>query len=232
VWLIFLGLVSGSVIHGVNVCSETEVQGPYGAQFSGITWIAGTPKPAVGLARLVFNPDKTISGYSSVSFDGMLLGNPVTGTYEIKSDCTMTWSLQDDSGAFQHFSGTVTPGRNKVEFRQTDRNTGQRGIMEKTSDACTAQDLKPRYAFTMAAAKGILDVSADGSFTIGIAMVEGAPIDVPASGTFTVDPDCIVHITFGDVETNLRGILVNRGAEILAIQIGPGKTVSARFTAQ
>ena len=49
-------------------------------------------------------------------------------------------------------------------------------------------------------------------------------------GTFTVDSDCVVHIEFGD--TKLRGILVNKGAEILAIQIDPGKTVSARFTAQ
>jgi hypothetical protein len=212
VWLIFLGLVSGSVIHGVNVCSETEVQGPYGAQFSGITWIAGTPKPAVGLARLVFNPDKAISGYSSVSFDGMLLGNPVTGTYEIKSDCTMTWSLQDGSGAFQHFSGTITPGGNKVEFRQTDPDAGQRGVMKRTSDACTATDLKPRYVFTTAGSTSTPNTGA------GI--------------SFTVDPDCIVHIVFGDDETNLRGILVNHGAEILAIQTDPGETVSARFTAQ
>jgi hypothetical protein len=232
VWLIFLGLVSVSAIHAANVCGEWEVLGPYGAQFSGITRIAETPKPAVGLSRLVFNEDKGVSGYSSVSFDGLLLGNPVTGTYEINSDCTMTWSLQDDSGAFQHFSGTVTPGGNKVDFRQTDPDTGQHGIMERTSDSCTAEDFKSRYAFTMAAAKGTLDVTADGTFTIKSLTIEGTPIDVPASGTFTVDPDCIVHITFGDGEINLRGILVNNGAEILAIQIDPGKTVAARFTAR
>ena len=212
-WPIFLGLLSASVIQAANVCSETELQGPYGALLSGVTRIAGTPKPAVGLARLAFNgDDKTVSGYSSVSFDGLLLGNPVTGTYEIKSDCTMTWSLQDDSGAFQHFSGTVTPGGNKVEFRQTDPDTGQRGIMERTSDACTEADLKPRYAFTMAGVKGVVNTDTD--------------------MTFTVDSDCIVHIVFGDDETNLRGVLVNSGAEILAIQTDPGKTVSARFTAQ
>jgi hypothetical protein len=232
VWLIFLLALSASVTQAANVCSETEVQGPYGALLSGVTRIAGTPKPAVSLARLVFNPDKTVSGYSSVSFDGLLLGNPVTGTFEIKSDCTMTWSLQDDSGAFQHFSGTVTPGGSNVEFRQTDPDTGQRGIMERTSDSCTAQDLKPRYAFTMASAKGTLDVTPDGSFTISSGTIEGPPIDLPASGTFTVDSDCIVHIVFGDGEINLRGVLVNKGAEILAIQIDPGKTVSARFTAR
>ena len=111
-WLIFILAATASVSQAANVCSETEVQGPYGAQLSGVTRIAGAAKPAVSLARLVFNADKSVAGYSSVNFDGLLLGNPVTGTYEIKSDCSMTWSLQDDSGGFQHFSGIISPGGN------------------------------------------------------------------------------------------------------------------------
>jgi hypothetical protein len=225
VWLIFLLAVSASITQAANVCGESEVLGPYGVQTSGVTRIAaGTPKPAVSLARLVLNADKTISGYSSVNFDGLLLGNPVTGTYEIKSDCTMSWSLQDDSGAYQRFSGTVTPGGNRVEFQQADPDTGQHGIMERTSDACTAADFGARYSFTLSGAsiKHVLVAAPDGTFTT----LDGS------SGTFKVDSDCIVHIEFGDGETKLRGILVNKGAEILAIQIDPGKTVSARFTAQ
>jgi hypothetical protein len=178
----------------------------------------------VTLARLVFNEDKSVNGYSSVSFDGLLLGNPVTGTYEIQSDCTISWSLQDDSGTYQRFSGTVKPGGNRVEFSQADPDTGQHGIMERTSDACTDADFRPRYSFTMSgdSIKGVLVAAADGTFTTS----DGS------SGTFKVDSDCIVHIEFGNGEINLRGILVNNGAEILAIQIDPGKTVSARFTAQ
>jgi len=219
VWLIFLGVLNISA-HAANVCSETEVQGPYGAQLSGVTRIAGTAKPAVSIARLVFNADKSVAGYSSVNFDGLLLGNPVTGTYEIKPDCTMSWSLQDDSGGFQHFSGIISPGGNRIEFRQTDPDTGQHGVMQRTSDACTAADFRARYSFTLSGAttRRVLNAAADGTFTTA---------DGP--GTFTVDADCVVHIEFGDVK--LRGILVNKGAEILAIQIDPGKTVSARFTA-
>ena len=223
-WLIFLLAVSASITQAANVCGESEVLGPYGAQTSGVTKIAAdTAKPAVSLARLVFNADKTLSGYSSVNFDGLLLGNPVTGTYEIKSDCTMSWSLQDDSGAYQHFSGTIAPGGNRVEFQQTDQDTGQHGIMERTSDACTAADFRPRYTFTFSGAsiKRVLIAAADGTFTTA-----------DGSGTFTVDSDCIVHIEFVDEGSKLRGILVNKGEEILAIQIDPGKTVSARFTAQ
>lgn len=219
VWLIFFGVLSIHA-HAANVCSETEVEGPYGAQLSGMTRIAGTAKPAVSLARLVFDANKSVAGYSSVNFDGLLLGNPVTGTYEIKSDCTMSWSLQDDSGAFQNFSGIVSPGGNRVQFQQADPDTGQHGVMQRTSDACTAADFRPRYSFTLSGAttRRALNATADGKFTTA---------DGP--GIFTVDADCIVHIEFGD--NKLRGILVNKGAEILAIQIDPGKTVSARFTA-
>jgi hypothetical protein len=220
VWLIFLVALSIPA-WAANICAESEVQGPYGAQLSGITTIAEAPKPSVGLARLVFNADKSVTGYSSVSFDGLLLGNPVTGTYEIRSDCTMSWSLQDDSGGYQHFSGTVAPGGNRGEFHQTDPDTGQHGIMMRTSDACTAADFQARYSFTLSGAsiKHVLNATPDGKFTTS----DGA-------GTFAVDSDCVVHIEFGDMK--LRGILVNKGAEILAIQIDPGKTVSARFTAQ
>jgi hypothetical protein len=224
VWLIFLLSVSGSITQAANVCAETEVLGPYGVQTSGVTKIAaGTPKPAVSLSRLAISADKTVSGYSSVNFDGLLLGNPVTGTYEVKSDCTMFWSLQDDFGAYQHFSGTVAPGGNRVEFRQTDPDTGQHGIMERTSDACTDADFRPRYSFTLSGAstKRLLKAAADGTFTTS----DGS------SGIFKVDSDCIVHIEF-DGEIKLRGILVNKGAEVLAIEIDPGKTVAARFTAQ
>jgi len=207
------------------VCRETEVAGPYGAQSSGETTISGTRKPAVTLSRLVFNADKSISGYSSVSFDGLLLGNPVTGTYETKADCSMTWSLQDDSGGYQHFSGSTAQGGNKIEFQQTDPGAGQHGIMARTPDACTAVDVRPQYTFTWGTAKGMLNATADGTITIA-----GAEIP-PSSGTIQVDSDCVVHLEFGE-EIKLRGILVSAGAEILAIRIDPGKTTAVRFIAR
>ena len=224
-WLIFFLLLFPSHHASAAVCGLSDVAGAYGAQSAGETTIAGTRKPAVTLSRLVFNADKSVSGYSSVSFDGLLLGNPVTGTYETKSDCSMTWSLQDDSGGYQHFSGTAAPGGNRVQFQQTDPGAGQHGVMARTSDACTAADLRPQYAFTLGTAKGVLHAAADGTMAIA-----GAEIP-PASGTILVDSDCVAHLEFGD-EMKLRGILVSGGAEILAIRIDPGKTTAVRFIAR
>ena len=67
-----------------------------------------------------------MSGTASATFSGLLLGNPVTGTYEAKSHCSVAWKLQDDSGAFQNFSGTLSTDGARVHFQQTDAG-GARG---------------------------------------------------------------------------------------------------------
>src|SRR5258705_7849545 len=96
-------------IRAADFCAAGDLQGPYGFQLSGISTISGAPAPVAGLARLEFD-GKDVTGYSSVNFNGLLLGNPVTGTYELSSDCKLSWRLQDDSGGYQHFGGVVKPG--------------------------------------------------------------------------------------------------------------------------
>src|SRR5579871_394680 len=116
-----------------DVCDPKDLQGTYGFQLSGETTISGQSKLVANVGRMVLAGDGEISGYSTVMFAGMLLGNPITGTYEARSDCTISWSLQDDSGAFQHFSGIATSDGKKVHFGQTDPGGAQRGTMARTS---------------------------------------------------------------------------------------------------
>jgi hypothetical protein len=54
----------------------------------------------------------------------------VTGSYEAKSDCSVILKMQDDSGGFQHFSGTLSSDGSSVQFKQTDPGGAQRGIMQ------------------------------------------------------------------------------------------------------
>jgi hypothetical protein len=53
--------------------------------------------------------------------------------------------LQDDSGGYQHFSGTLSPDGTRVQFKQTDPGGAQRGVMQMTSDTCSAADLRKKY---------------------------------------------------------------------------------------
>lgn len=233
-----------------DVCDPGHFQGPYGFLLYGDTRISGDSKPVTSLGRVIFDGDGSLHGYSSVMFAGLLLGNPVTGTYGVLWDCTMSWKLQDDSGAFQHFTGVVTPDNQRVRFRQTEPGSAQRGTMARTSDACTTAELQKKYAFTLSgssipmlagqvsstvAARGLIEEDNSGNFKL---TQDDSP--VKADVTVTVESDCIVHLGFSlpgeEGETSmpmtLRGILVNDGKEILAIQTDPGSMVWARFTAR
>jgi hypothetical protein len=230
---LFLPVLLIVPIRAADVCAASDLQGPYAFQLSGTSTISGAPVPVAGLARLEFDGRASVSGYSSVNFNGLLLGNPVTGTYEVSSDCKLSWRLQDDSGGYQHFSGAIAPRLNRIEVRQTDPGAGGRGVLEKTSDACQAADLRERYAFTLS---GTSTPLATGGAPKAVSAA--GVVDVDGSGLFEVDPDCVVHIELarpgaqGTAKVKLRGILVNGSKGILAIQIDPGESVTARFTAR
>lgn len=232
--LLLLALVPGLAAQAPDVCNPADLLGPYAFQLTGSTDIAGTPKPTVSLGRIAFDGRGGLSGTASATFRGLLLGNPVTGSYEAKSDCSVIWKLQDDSGGFQHFSGTLSSDGTRLQFKQTDPGGAQRGIMRKISETCSAADLRTKYDFTVSgnttpmrpgdvprvvSAKGTLDTGENG---------------------FRVDGDCSVHFRLtvpgqdgpaGELPTmTMRGFLVAGGQEILAFQTDPGAMVAARLT--
>jgi hypothetical protein len=216
-----------------QVCDPAKLMGPYGFQLSGTTTISGAEKPTTSLGRIVFDGHGNLSGTSSAMFSGFFLGNPVTGAYEAHTDCTLTWKLQDDSGAFQNFGGTISSDLMHAQFRQTDPGGAQRGILQRVPDTCTSQSLAKRYQYTVA---GSTTPMQDGD-TARTVSAKGT-IDVARSGTFQVDSDCIVEfdvLLVGPdqrlVSLHMRGILVNGGREILAIQTDPGAMVAGRFIA-
>jgi hypothetical protein len=226
--LIFFGFCCGAA---AAVCDPAKLVGPYAFQLSGTTKISGAEKPTTSLGRLVFDGKGSLSGSAAAMYTGLLLGNPVTGTYEAHDDCTVTWKLQDDSGAFQNFSGTLSEDLKRVQFRQSDPGGADRGIMEKAPDQCTAADLLPKYNYTVSGSTipmqeggAASTVSAKGSLVV-------------AESSVQVDSDCTLQfgLLLRGADGNLlpmkmRGFLVNGGKEILAIQTDPGAMVSGRFS--
>jgi hypothetical protein len=233
-----------------DVCNPASLQGPYGFQLSGDTTISGESKPVSNVGRMLLAADGTISGYSTVMFAGLLLGNPVTGIYEARWDCTVSWSLQDDSGAFQHFSGVATSDGKTVSFSQTDPGGAQNGRMARTPTQCKASDVRKQYQFTLSGAtipmlpgeaagavnaKGLIRADENSNFKLTLTGAAAAATAV----TFAVDAQCVVdmqiEIPAPDAATvtpmTLRGVLVDDGKEILAIQTDAGAMVSASFIA-
>ncbi len=211
-----------SATASAQVCGGNDLSGGYGFQLSGSTSIAGLPKPMAAIGRLLFETGGHVSGYSSVNFDGLFLGNPVTGNYTFQTDCSVTFDLQDDSGAWQHFRGAMRPGGARAEFHQTDPGAGGRGVLEKLPDACSAASLQGKFSVTIGARKTVTAADGNGGLS-------WSSDDAANSGTYRVDADCFVQLNFG---VQLRGILVNGGKTVLAVQTDPGKVAVATFTAQ
>jgi hypothetical protein len=227
-----------------DVCDPAKLQGAYGFQLSGHTTISGDSTPVVSVGRIVFDGQGGVSGYSSINFSGFFLGNPVTGKYEAHTDCAIAWSLQDDSGAFQHFDGKLTPDNSAGEFHQSDQGGAQNGFLQKVAENCSIAGLGPLYSFALSGSttpmnagevaqhvswSGTIGPDAAGNLKITI------PNAAPASGTITIDSDCFAQIAMpmpsGDT-VNLRAILVTGGKQILGIQTDPGTTVTAKFNAK
>ncbi|HEV3198180.1 MAG TPA: hypothetical protein VGZ73_09740 [Bryobacteraceae bacterium] len=227
-----------------DICAPTDIYGPYGLQLAGTTTITGKETPIASIGRLSFDGEGGVSGVSSVNFNGLFLGNPTTGSYEFNTDCTLTFRLQDTSGAFQHFSGKAAPGGHRVEIRQTDPGTGERGLMVRSADSCSAADFRGQYNFTMTgsatplagegtkgsvSAKALVVADANGNLTV----THG---NSKTSGTYTVESDCLVQLEFGLADGDsvnllkLRGTLVNGGKEVLAVQTDPEQVAAARFS--
>ena len=83
-WLFLLILPSGLAAQAADVCDPADLVGPYAFQLTGWTDISGTPEPTAGLGRIAFDGRGNLSGTASATFNGLLLGNPVTGSYEAK----------------------------------------------------------------------------------------------------------------------------------------------------
>jgi hypothetical protein len=220
------------------VCDPNQFQGAFGYQLSGSTTISGTSKPIVTIGRLLFDRG-TISGEASVNFAGYFLGNPVTGSYEARTDCTVSWRLQDDSGAYQNFEGTFHPETKTVAFRQTDPGTPRRGTLAQTQSDCSPRDLSGRYRFDMEGslvlldignglnaitAKGLLDADGSGGFRLLTPNIAST-----AGGHFEIENGCIVRFELpgeGDWSPRkFRGVIVQSGDEVLGVETDPATAV-------
>jgi len=221
-----------STAAAAQVCDPAKFAGTYALQLSGTTTISGVEKPATSLARVVFDGQGKLSGISSTMFSGFLLANPVTGSYEARADCTLTWKLQDDSGAYQNFAGTIAPDLVRGQFRQTDPGAPERGVMVKSADKCTAQDLRARYTYSVSGSTTPMQ-EGDRRQTVSAR----GTVDVARNGSFQIDSDCTVRFNLIVLDAaereqwlDMRGLLVSGGQEILAIETDPGAMVTGRLS--
>ena len=230
------------------VCDPKAFHGAYGFSLTGNTTIGGPVRPVAVVARLVLDDSGTLSGISSASVTGLILGNPVTGKYEAHFDCSVRWSLQDDSGNFQHFAGTMSADGGRATFRQTDPGGAENGTLVRTMDACSDSSLAGRFNLTASGRTVDIDTATDsGSISFenlliadgagNLFFVQEADQPAPRAGSYKVRDDCFVELVVRasrseTASRHFRAILVENGREVQGIETEPGTIVALRLVAE
>jgi len=233
-----------------EVCDPKAFQGAYGLFMNGAATIGSATRPIVVVGRLTLNDSGNLTGISSASFTGLILGNGVTGKYEAHDDCSVAWTLQDTSGSFQHFAGTMSADGRRVAFRQTDPGGPEGGTLRRTMDGCSASSLAGTFSATASGTTIDVNTAIDsGSVSFrGVVIADGAHnlLFVPGpddqavlAGSYDVQPDCFVGLVLelpagGNKTTKMhfRAIVVDNGREVLAMQTDPGTAVEFRLIAK
>ncbi len=233
-----------------EVCDPKAFQGAYGLSVVGATTIGGSTRPVVVVGRLALNESGDLSGISSASFTGLIFGNRVTGKYEARYDCSVTWTLQDGTGNIQHFAGTMSADGRYVAFRQTDPGGPGNGILQRTVVGCSVSSLTGTFQLEVSGStvdvktavesgrvslKGVL--IADGAGRLSLASVPDEP--ALTVGSYAVQDDCFVNLALelpaGEHKTatmHFRAIEVDNGREVLGIQTDPGTVVALRLVSK
>jgi hypothetical protein len=231
--------------YAADVCNPATFPGAYGLILSGNTSISGESIPTASLAHLVFDSSGKVSGTSSANFSGYFLGNPVTGDYTVKDDCSLTWTLQDEYGGLQHFAGKLSLDGKRVAFGQTDPGGPQNGVMVRSAESCLSSDFRGRYRVTF---NGFI-VDMDTGFPTGRISMNGLLESDGNTGlrftsdrgssrikdaTYKLEGDCVVQLQFPiEGQTlNFRAVIVNDGKEVLGIQSDITAVVTIRIRAE
>jgi hypothetical protein len=247
--LLVLALLVALPAARAEVCDPTVFQGPYGFWLNGNTTLGGPVRRVAVVGRLVLDVSGNLSGFLSASFTGLILGNPVTGKYEAHSDCSVAWSLQDDSGNFQHFAGNMSADGGYVAFRQADPGGAENGVLMRSSNHCSEVSLAGKFDLTASGSTIDVDtalesgrislsglLTADGGGRLSFATGPGAAL---IAGSYEVEDDCFVELALGLIgggnepaAMHFRAILVGQGSEAFGIQTDPGTAVALRLVSR
>lgn len=228
------------------VCEPKAFHGAYGFVLTGSTTIGGTARPVAVVGRLILDGSGNLTGVSSASFTGLVFGNPVTGCMRLTphTDCSVTWNLQDDSGNFQHFAGTISADGSRATFRQIDPGGAENGALLRTLDACSDSSFAGTFNVTASGRSVDVYTAADSGtiFFKGLLIADGAgnlsfaqgPDDpAVAAGTYKQQDGCFVELVLKlpneTAPLRFRAIVVENGREVQGIETDPGTTVALRL---
>jgi hypothetical protein len=225
-------------------CSNSSLTGVYGFVGGGTD---STGLPTAILIQLTFDSSAgTFAGTGTQSTDGVIETGPVSGTYTVASNCTVT-GTDTEGGKTHNFSGVVTAtGGLKEVGGQTGATTDGLALAQG-SPTCTNAGVKGSFGFVAAGVfvtgapfTGPLDLIGElgfngtGVISGQIAGSENGTIltftEEPVTGSYSISSNCTgtAKITpKGQSALNFTLVVVNGGKEMLAIETDTDTVVTA-----
>src|SRR5580704_964947 len=219
-------------------CSNASLSGTYGFLHDG-TDSTGAPASAA-VTQLTFDPTTgTFAGENTASHDGVIVTAPVTGTYEVASNCTGTgnpagaspFSLVVTSTGFLALH-TFSEGFAVRQGSPTCTNAGVKGNFGfETTGLFLAGAPATGWVGFIGELKLTLNPSGEGVISGNVAGSEGdtSLTFAPVTGSYTVDKDCRGRATIspqGLSEMHFTFLVVDSGKKMLAIETDADTVVS------
>jgi len=230
-------------------CSNSSLVATYGF-LGGGTDADGKPSTSV----VQFTVDQamgTLKGTQTLSSNGVITSESITGTYKIASNCTGTGTLTVGGGSPHPFSFVVTNDGNGIREVDGKEGTTHAGIgVAQGSPTCTNAGVKGSFGLeatgvfvTGAPFTGPLaligelalsvNAAGDGVISGNVAGSENGTIltftEELVTGSYSVNKDCTGTFSItpeGKSALNFSFVIVNGGSEMLAILTDADTVVS------
>lgn len=228
-------------------CSEASLQGTYGFLHGGVN---GHGNPAAGLTQITFDPTTgTYTGEDTASLNGVISTEPLTATYAVASDCTVTAVVTIGSNPAANLSLVVTSTGFLFLYQQPGATSSGFGVKQE-SPACTNAGAEGNFAFEttgtflagapatgpvafMGELKLTANSSGEGEISGHIAGSENGTIltfdEEPVTGSYKIHSDCRGTATIrpkGQSAMHFSLVAVHGGKELLVLESDDNTVVS------
>lgn len=219
-------------------CTNASINGVYGVVSSGLN---GSLQPAAGINQVTVDGAGNATGSAIKSINGTIVTYTLTGTYQIKKNCTgtATWTNQD--GEVEHDNLVLNNGDKGAFLIQTDANHVQSSVVVAQGAAtCTNAGVKHTYSVELTgsvtsvgqvAMAGQLVLNGTGSISGKATLsLNGNIVNaVPVTGTYSISSNCTgtAQITpSGQSAINLALVVVDADKEMMAVETDTNTIVS------
>jgi hypothetical protein len=226
------------------------LRGTYVFTASGFTLVAGVAQPKAIVEAINFNGDGTLLvPFATRSINGVVARTPGgAGTYTVDASCSGTIAFNPGPG----FDIFISPRGEKIWMIQTDSGNVFEGTTENTSSTdqlCSNETLKGSYGGAIGGTRpapaviagaagfqgqleqaiGLILWAFDGKggFTQSISgkgSISGPGLDVPVSGTYSVNANCTATVKPtipGLPPGEIRMVIVDGGKEFQTFVVSP-----------